>query len=298
MICVGVDAGGTATMAAVSRDGDVGDATVGGAANANVLGVADAAAAIIATIRAALNGERPDAIYVGAAGAGRTPIADGLHAAVQHAFRGARVTVSSDAAIALRGKIPSGDGVVLIAGTGSVAYAERDGVGALVGGLGYLIGDEGSAYAIGMDAVRLYGRVLDRRAQPDETTETVARELAAPDREALLAALYDTAFRPARIAALAPHVLALANGGNRAATKILQTAGLALGELVKSAIRIAGLTDASPRVALAGGLFAENSMLSFLLETRIVGDTPGAAVVKSGESPVYGALRLAERLPA
>ena len=67
---------------------------------------------------------------------------------------------------------------------------------------------------------------------------------------------------------------------------------------MKSAIRIAGLTDANPRVALAGGLFAENSMLSFLLETRIVGDTPGAAIVKSGESPVRGALRLAERIPA
>jgi N-acetylglucosamine kinase-like BadF-type ATPase len=298
MICVGVDAGGTATVAAVSRNGEVSAETVGGSANANVLGVAGAADAIVATIQAALHGDVPDAIYVGAAGAGRTTIANGLLAAVQQAFRGTHVTVSSDAAIALRGKIPSGDGVVLIAGTGSVAYAERDGVGSLVGGFGYLIGDEGSAFAIGMDAVRLYGRVLDRRAQPDDTTAMVAAELAAPDRETLLAALYDAPFRPARIAALAPHVLALANSGNRASTKILQTAGLALGELVKSTIRIAGLTDASPRVALAGGLFAENSMLSFLLETRIVGDTPGAAIVKSGESPVYGALRLAERLPA
>ena len=223
---MGVDAGGTATVAAVSRDGRVDDEAIGGAANANVIGVAEAAAAIVATMQSALHGDTPDAVYIGAAGAGRAPIAEALRTAVQHAFRGSRVSVSSDAAIALRGKIPDGDGAVLIAGTGSVAYAEHDGVGSLVGGLGYLAGDEGSAFAIGMDAVRLYGRVLDRRAQADETSEMVARELEASNRESLLAALYDAPFRPARIAALAPHILALAGSGNRASTKILQTADL------------------------------------------------------------------------
>ncbi len=58
------------------------------------------------------------------------------------------------------------------------------------------------------------------------------------------------------IAALAPGIIAFAGKGNRAATKIVQQAGLELGDLIQSAARATGLLEASPSVALAGGLFA------------------------------------------
>ena len=96
------------------------------------------------------------------------------------AFADCRVLAGDDAAIALRAAVPEGPGIVLIAGTGSIAYAENGERRSRVGGLGYLAGDEGSAFAIGMAAVRLYGRVLDGRARADETTEVVNRALGAP----------------------------------------------------------------------------------------------------------------------
>jgi N-acetylglucosamine kinase-like BadF-type ATPase len=191
---------------------------------------------------------------------------------------------------------------VLIGGTGSIAYAENpanDNVSrARVGGAGYLLGDEGSAFAIGMAAVRLYVRVLDGRAQRDETTDLVARELAAPDRDALFTAIYGEPLVPARLAALAPSIIAFAGKGNRAATKIVQGAAQELADLVRAAARATGLTDQNPRVALVGGLFTENSLLSFLAETRINGDLPGAEIIRGGDPPVAGALRLAEDLAA
>jgi glucosamine kinase len=297
-IAVGVDAGGTSTRVAVSRAATLVGRADGPGANASVIGVGDAADAIVQTIRRALAHERPDAIVIGAAGAGRAAIARTLEDMIGSAFDGARVVVGDDAAIALRAAIPAGPGIVLVAGTGSVAYAEHGDRHARIGGLGYLAGDEGSAYAIGMAAVRQYGRVLDGRARADETADLVARALAAPDRDAYLSALYDGPPATATIAALAPAIIALAGQGNRIATKIVQQAGSELGDLVKAAARAVDLTDTSPAVALQGGLFGENSLLSFLVETRVIGDLPGAAVVRGGDGGETGALRIAESVAA
>jgi glucosamine kinase len=296
VICVGVDAGGTATQAALSKDGAFARESRGPGANATTLGIDDAADVIIKTIRDVLHHEHPDAIYVGAAGAGRTRIAQGLRELTAIAFPHARIAVADDTAIALRAAIPSGDGAVLIAGTGSVAYAEHGSRAQRVGGLGYLAGDEGSAFWIGMQAVKLYGRVLDGRAARDETTDLVARALDAVDRASYLDALYEAPLHPASIAALAPSIIAFAGKGNRASTKIVQQAAQELGDLVKAALKAVEIVDASPQLALAGGLFAENSLLSFLLETRLTGDVAGLTIVRGGDSPVRGALRLAERM--
>lgn len=298
VIAVGVDAGGTTTRALVSSNGARAGEADGPGASATTLGVDDAADAILTVVRKALGHRHPAAIVVGAAGAGRAGVAAALESLIGSAYPDGRVSVGDDAAIALRAAIPAGPGIVLIAGTGSIAYAENGERRARVGGLGYLAGDEGSAFAIGLAAVRLYGRVLDGRARPDETTGLVAEALQAADRAAYLAALYDAPPAPAAIAALAPGILALAGTGNRASAKIVQQAGLDLGDLVKSAARAADLLEASPAIALCGGLLAENSLLTFLLETRILGDLPGASILRGGEPAVTGALRLAETLAA
>jgi N-acetylglucosamine kinase-like BadF-type ATPase len=298
VVAVGVDAGGTTTRAALSQNGRLAGEADGPGANATTLGVDDAADAIVSVVRKVLERRQPGAIVVGAAGAGRPAVAAALQSLIAGAFPNGRIAVTDDAPIALRAAIPEGPGIVLIAGTGSIAYGENGPRRARVGGLGFLAGDEGSAYAIGLAAVRLYGRVLDGRARADETSDLVARTLDATDRAAYLSALYDVPVQPAKIAALAPSIVAFAGKGNRAAAKILQQAGQDLGELVLGAARACDLVEASPAVAFAGGLLAENSLLTFLLETRIVGDLPGAAIVRGGQAPVIGALRLAEALAA
>jgi N-acetylglucosamine kinase-like BadF-type ATPase len=296
-LVVGVDAGGSTTRAAVAVAGTVIRSAEGPGANASSIGVNDAADAILTTIRRVLAHDRPAAIAIGAAGAGRARVADELRDLVAGAYRESRVVVADDASIALRGAIPAGPGIVLIAGTGSCAYAENGDLRARVGGLGYLAGDEGSAFAVGMAAVRAYGRVLDGRVRADEATDLVARALRVPDRDAYLAMLYDAPLVPATIAALAPSIVAFAGKGNRVAGKIVQQAALDLGDLVKSAATQTRLVDASPAVALCGGLFAENSMLTFLLETRIGGDLPGASIVR-GSNALDGAVRIAQALGA
>jgi N-acetylglucosamine kinase-like BadF-type ATPase len=296
-VVVGVDAGGTATAIAVGGAGEIREIE-GPGANATTLGVDDAADAIVTQVRRALERERVAAIAIGATGAGRPEIAETLRSLVAAAFPHARVVVAHDAAIALRASIPAGPGLVLVAGTGSVAYAENGERRVLVGGLGHVAGDEGSGFAIGMAAVRFYGRILDGRARADALGEVVGRELGAASRDRYLQAIYEGPLPIVRIAALAPQVIALASAGERSATRIVQEAAKELGDLTKSAAVQAGLVDAAPAVAFAGGVLRENSLLTFLLETRIVGDLPGAAIVRGGASAALGALRIAAALAA
>ncbi len=295
-LTVGVDAGGSSTVAALARDGAFERAVRGGPANATAHGI-ERAAATIGDLVAEL-ASSPAALYVGAAGAGRPKVAQALRALLLARFPATRIEVADDAPIALRAGVPQGGaGVVLVAGTGSLAYAEHGERRIRVGGAGYLLGDEGSAFSIGLAAAKLLARVYDGRARADETTALVAHELAAPDRSALLDALYGADFEVARIAALARGVVALASAGNRAATKIAQAAAAELGDLVRAAAQQAELLEASPAVVLAGGLLRENSLLTFVLETRITGDIAGVSIVRvasDGEGAARAALQYAQ----
>ncbi|HXP92853.1 MAG TPA: BadF/BadG/BcrA/BcrD ATPase family protein [Candidatus Binatia bacterium] len=296
MIAAGVDAGASQIIAVVSRDAGIVGTAHGGSANPTNVGIDDAADAILRTLRKALGGVQPDAIYVGAAGAGREDVAQTLRFLIASAFPRAVVGVGDDASIALRSAIPQGPGIALIAGTGSIALADDGTRTYRIGGLGYLLGDEGSAYWIGLAALRQLGRVYDGRESGDDLTDLVARELCVDSRATLLDYVYDQKPAIARIAALAPEIVALAGRGNGAATAIVQAAAGELAELVKAAARVAGLSDKSPAVALSGGLTYENSLLTFLLEARIAADLPGATIVRGTAEAHLGALRIAESL--
>lgn len=296
-IAVGVDAGGTATVAALSRDGSYESTVRLGGANPSSAGIPAAVETIATAVRELVRDTDPHALFVSAAGVGRATVRAAFEAALTAAFPETHaLAVEDDTRAALRSAVAEGPGIVLIAGTGSVAYGENGAARARVGGAGYLAGDEGSAFAIGMAAVRLLARAYDGRAQPDETTALVARALDAPDRDALLGALYGAPLDVAKVAGLAPSIVAFAGKGNRASTKIVQAAAQELGDLARAAARQCGLGDASPDVAFAGGLFRENSLLSFLVETRVVNEIPGARIVRARDEPARAALRFAESL--
>jgi N-acetylglucosamine kinase-like BadF-type ATPase len=298
-LAVGVDAGGTSTVAAASQGGKPGSVVRGAPANPSSIGCERSAANIAATVREATGGEAPAALYVGAAGAGSAEVARRLETALREAFPETQyLTVTGDVECALRAAIPEGPGIVLIAGTGSVAYAENGAKRVRAGGYGYLAGDEGSAFAIGFAAVKLLARTYDGRAHADETTALAARALDCSDRDSLLAALYAAPIEVAKIAALAPSIVGFAGKGNRASTRIVQGAALELGDLLRNAALQAGLAEASPAIAFAGGLLRENSLLSFLLENRVTNEIPGAAIVRLRDEPASAALHFAEAMLA
>jgi glucosamine kinase len=297
VLAVGVDAGGSSTVVAFSRAGTYQGAIAGGPANPSSRGIAAAAQTIASAVRAIAGSEDPAAIYVGAAGAGRPESAMQLEAALRGAFpAAANLAVASDVETALRAAVPNGPGVVVIAGTGAVAYAENGELRAQVGGDGYLLGDEGSGFALGFHAVKRLARALDGRAAFDETTALVQEEFGVSDRDGLLAAVYGGPLDVARVASLAPKLIELARDGKSEAARSVGAAAQTLGEMTRLAAEQAGLARGSTAVVFAGGLLRDDNRPSSLLRTHVRGALPGATILRSGDEPVRAALRFAEAM--
>src|SRR5579863_8745560 len=126
-------------------------------------------------------------VCAGLAGAGREGVAHLMLEFLSRQFPGALVRVAADYEIALEAAVGSGPGVVLIAGTGSVAYG-RDSSGrtARAGGYGPWIGDEGSAFEIGRRAVSAIARTRDTDAPPTDLTRMIPAALNCPDWDELM----------------------------------------------------------------------------------------------------------------
>ena len=295
---VGVDAGGThARAVAANRDEIVGEYS-GPCSNLRSTDVDTVADAIARAVAGALHGARAAGVCVGAAGAGNEDIARALREALQSRLPGVAVDVTIDARIALRAAIPAGDGMALIAGTGSIAYASAGGSYVRCGGYGHALGDEGSAYAIGAAALRTALRSYDGRAPRDAFVEAIEVAFGACGARELLERPRASGHPVAAIAALAVRVLELANDGDRTATKIVQSAALDLFELIKALAKTTGLAGSDFPLAFAGGLLAQNSLLTYLIETRIASEFPLASVLKGSPAPQFGALALARTLAA
>ncbi len=93
-------------------------------------------------------------------------------------------------------------------------------------------------------------------------------------------------------------MLQAANSGDRSASKIVQTAALELAETVRVLARRCGLEHTDAPIVLAGGLLRENSLLTYLLETRLRNELPSMPVHKQDVEPYVGALAQAQQLLA
>ncbi len=157
-----------------------------------------------------------------------------------------------------------GPAVVLIAGTGSVGFGKvDDGAGFIQeGGLGWFLGDEGSGFFVGKQAIRLAFTQGVNRADPFITA--VLKQYEADFGELSMGALHANivsgGFSPAQVAAFAPIVFEFANQGNGLAVGIVSDAAYALAQLLA---KVLGQMDVpSVTVYLVGGLFRDEDFLA------------------------------------
>jgi glucosamine kinase len=220
-IVMGVDGGGSKTHVIVADETGAEIATAEGAGSALVPGRAERSAdTIAATIGLALAGEDRDAIdvavlIVGVAGAGREEERRALERALAARSLADDVRVEADAAIALADAFGDDPGVLLICGTGSIAYGRGPtGEMARCGGWGPNIGDEGSGTWIGRRALGVVAAAADGREPATALTGAILTAAQVNEPEELIpwAAAADNAM----IAALAPVVFASARGDARA----------------------------------------------------------------------------------
>ncbi len=242
-----------------------------------------------------LAGALPDTLCIGAAGVGREPERRALTAAVEEIELAREVIVTTDAVIALEDAFGSGGGIVLIAGTGSIAFGRGPaGEEARCGGWGPHIGDEGSGVWIGRRALGVVAAASDGREPPTSLTDAILNATHCTEPPQLIA--WTAAASPASLAALAPIVLAVASGGDRRAESLVSLAAEELALHVRAVAR--SLFDAGEDgipVALGGGLMSPTSPLRKRLEQRVASLVPRARIKADPLVPVRGAARLAAR---
>ena len=294
-VLVGADVGGSKTAVAVERAGAVVARAAGPGAAVRPGRALQSAATVAEVVRRALAeaGElRAAVLVVGAAGAGRQPEQSELERALRGEQIAERVVVVTDIEIALVAAFGDAPGIVVSAGTGSIAVG-RDKNGALkrMGGYGWQMGDEGSGYAVGRAALLAVGRAQDGRGPATTLSKSLPAHPPAKSFEELVR--WSGAAEPGEIAALAPLVFAAAAAGDAAATEIVEGAAEDLAGLVAS---LTGLFPGRGRVevALAGGNLAPDRGLRAAVLTRLAKLTRVHAR-EAPLDPAEGALALARR---
>lgn len=272
---MGIDGGGSGIrIVIVTPDLAICGQSEGPTANPGIVGAETAAATIQQTMRAALDAaglaaDQIAAVGIGIAGAAAYHSADWLHRVVAAMTPQARIVPSADYEIALVGALGQREGVLILAGTGSLAYGvNAAGQTALVGGWGYLLDDAGGGYWLGVRALEAVARAADGRGPATTLTPALLAALALRQAQDLIAWLYRAdAPRTREIAQLAPLVLDQAEAGDPVAQGIVAKAGDELALAAQTVIR--RLDMHAPPIAFAGSLLTGDNPLSRALCTAL-----------------------------
>jgi glucosamine kinase len=300
-IVIGVDGGGSKTRAVVADERGAEISSVEGPGSAVRPGQHDHSADVIAaTVRDALasaNMEHvtPKVVCVGVAGVGREPERQALWQALVAREVAEDVVVHADATIALDDAFGDGPGVLLIAGTGSVAFARSpSGAFARAGGWGPVFGDEGSGQWLGRRALSAVAAAADGREPPTALTGGVLTAAQVNEPSELIA--WAAAATAGDFATLAPAVLSAAEAGDQRASSLLSMAAEELALHVRALARQLFVDErAAVPVAFAGGLLSRGSHLRKRLEQRLKSLVPGAQILQRPIEPARGAVRGALR---
>jgi len=208
-----------------------------------------------------------------------------------------------DEEIALDAAFAGGEGILVIAGTGSNAIGRAAGGEVFgAGGWGPVLGDEGSGYWIGLEAIRAALRAQDRIGTGGGETSLlreIEREWGLVSVAELVAVANQRTFvdgtSPADFAALAPVVARCAEVGDALAAGILERAGEELAELVsvvfhKMSGRVAAGTGAEIGVAFTGSVLARIAAVREAMVARLAVAVPGARIAEAAVDPLDGAL--------
>ena len=296
MHVLGIDVGGSKTVCLLAdASGRIERTSRGPGANLQASGELEVEKIVHRAMEEVLTDhERPAVVCMGIAGVDREDDARLVTAIMHRISHGSRVLVVNDALIALVAATGESPGIVIVAGTGSIAYGRNArGHAARAGGWGHMIGDEGSGYWIGRQALSAVVREVDGRGPRTALTEDVLAHFGAADADGLVRIVYNREVPRANVATLGPTVQRARERGDAVAMQILERAADELTLAAASvAARLEMRGDAFSFV-LAGSMFRVVPSLVDELRTRLVEVAPRADVRPLDVEPATGAVRLA-----
>ncbi len=298
---LGVDAGGSKTECAIADDQDILGRYTAGSCKIQQVGAKEAAKNLRATVHGALSAAKAEGgaiehACVGISGISEPGVANFVKDVLRSVVSG-EITVVGDHIIAHEAAFRGGAGVLVIAGTGSIAYGRNEhGITARAGGRGAAISDEGSGFWIGREAVAATMRVSDAE-DSSELLKRIMQKWKIKNNEAL-ARVFDCGVHPGdpalNFAELFPEVLAASKSGDQVARQVLWRAGE---ELAKIALLVIGRLWSEEKskvtVAGAGGVLVNSAEVRGALQCAFRGKRSTTVYDDRVVDPVEGALYLA-----
>jgi len=292
---IGVDGGGTRTRAVLlGPDGEDKGRTEGWAAvaDAHDPGVpAGSVAEICAAVAQVAGLNLPvDVVWAGLSGAGREDARAAVEVELSRLGVARNVFVGTDAQAAFHDAFGDGPGLLLVSGTGSIAWGRaEDGREGRVGGWGSHLGDEGSGYRIGLEALRSVARHSDGRAPETALSELVFQRLGLEG----VSELVDWVSRASRaeVAELTRLVSKAANDEDTVARQVLVQAMEELENHIRAILENLGPWSQPPGLALAGGLLGPGGTLRKSVLARL--SNHHVQPIDRALDPAMGAARLA-----
>lgn len=284
---IGVDAGGTKTeTAAYDLNGEILGSAVTGYGNL-LNGKEKALSNIILGIQNLvdkLGSKDLEGIYLGIAGSEGGDIVDIVSKAISIKFNISPV-IMNDSKLALKALLKGEDGILTIAGTGSISFGIKDDIEKRCGGWGNLLGDEGSGYKIAIEAVKNLIHEYDYGLERSELSKDILKKLEIEDVNEIITFIYSNT--KDNIAALAPIVSIRANEGDDIAIKILKEEGKALGRTTGRVFE--SLQFSQCRVGIVGGALKKSKILREAFQKELMSLGNIKEFIDDEVSPTKGA---------
>jgi len=304
---LGIDGGGTRTAAWLADgDGKLIGRAESGPSNPHKVGLGAAEREILKAFRTCL---REAGFRVAAARATRAPVLRAVCAGVSGIERRAlhrpllawmrrhiparHCLLTSDAAIALAAAVRDAPGIIVIAGTGSIAFA-RDDQGKLLraGGWGIPFDDQGSGYDLGCKGVAAALQAFDGRGPHTTLLERICRHLELGD----ITEIVSQQLEPQQVAALFALVIESAREGDLVSSHLCDGAARDLADLAAALLKRADWAHHPIPVVTTGGVFQSSILIRHAFVRHLRRLAPQARVEMLMRPPIEGALWLARHL--
>lgn len=299
---IGIDGGGTKTaLKLADENGNIVLANEGGPCNINSMGQEYVQKMLKELIedtlfKANLNMEDVKALCIGTAGVDRPSDKRIMEDIIRASGFNGKIIVTNDGETALFGGVGGEEGVIVISGTGSICFGRnKEGESRRAGGWGHIIGDEGSGYYIGINAINRIARAHDGIEEKTIMTDLILHHLKLQSPQGLIDYVYRSGAGKSEIASLAKLVDEAYEKGDLAAEEILLKAAFELFLCAKAVIDNLKLNDRKITLAVNGSVIVKNQCVRREFQRLMKENCPLVEVSDMKEDAAYGAVLMALR---
>jgi N-acetylglucosamine kinase-like BadF-type ATPase len=297
---IGIDGGGTKTALKLADEkGNLILSMEGGPCNINSMGK-DSVAKMLKELtsdalkKAELTMEQIEVLCIGTAGVDRPSDKAIMEEIIRSTGFNNKAIITNDAVTALYGGVGGAEGVILISGTGSICYGRNNEEETRrAGGWGHIIGDEGSGYYIGINAINRIARAHDGLEEKTIMSDLILEHLKLENPSGLIEYVYRSGAGKSEIASLAKLVDEAYKQGDMVAEEILLKSAFELFLAAKAVVDGLKLNNKKITLAVNGSVIEKNECVSSEFKRLMQRNYPLVDIVNMKNDAAYGAVLMA-----